>query len=77
MKLPVVPLLIALFMLPVTIIAAMFIHFRQVDRAKEYMCGEKVEYAFSSFYFSTDKATPYFSAVGILFFAAMILVAVF
>lgn len=75
MKLPFLPLLIAFFLLPVTIIAALFIRFKKVDRVKEYMCGEKVNYSFSSFYFSTDRATPYFSAVGILFFAALIVVA--
>lgn len=75
MKLPLVPLLIAFFLLPVTIIAAMFVRFKNVDRAKEYMCGEKVNYTFSSFYFSTEKATPYFYATGVLFFVALIIVA--
>ncbi|HLG39166.1 MAG TPA: hypothetical protein VI461_05830, partial [Chitinophagaceae bacterium] len=75
MKLPFLPLLIAFFLLPVTIIGAMFIRFKNVDRVKEYMCGEKLNYSFSSFYFSTDRATPYFSTVGILFFAALIIVA--
>jgi ech hydrogenase subunit A len=56
MELPMVPMLIALFMLPATIIAAMFVRFKKVDRAKEYMCGEKINYSFSSFYFSTDAA---------------------
>jgi ech hydrogenase subunit A len=74
-KLPILPLLIAFFLLPVTIIAAMFVRFKNVDRAKEYMCGEKVNYSFSSFYFSTDRATPYFAAVGALFFVALIIVA--
>jgi ech hydrogenase subunit A len=76
MTLPIVPLLIAFFLLPVTIILAMFIRFKNVDRAKEYMCGEKINYSFSSFYFSTDKITPYFSIIGILFFVALIVVAV-
>ena len=76
MTLPIVPLLIAFFLLPVTIILAMFIRFKNVDRAKEYACGEKIDYSFSSFYFSTDKATPYFSIIGILFFVALIVVAV-
>jgi ech hydrogenase subunit A len=75
MRIPLVPMLIAFFLLPVTVVVAMFIRFRQVDRAKEYMCGEKVNYAFSSFYFSTDRAVPYFSAAGILFFIALIMVA--
>jgi hypothetical protein len=46
-----------------------------VDRAKEYNCGEKIDYSFSSFYFSTDKATSYFSVIGVLFFVAIIVVA--
>lgn len=75
MTLPIVPLLIAFFLLPVTIILAMFIRFKNVDRAKEYMCGEKINYSFSSFYFSTDKATPYFSIIGILFFVALLVAA--
>ncbi len=76
MALPILPLLVAFLLLPVTIIAALFVRFKNVDRAKEYMCGEKIEYSFSSFYFSTDKATTYFSAIGILFFIALVLVAV-
>jgi len=77
MTLPILPLLIAFLLLPVTIIAALFVRFKNVDRAKEYMCGEKVEYSFSSFYFSTKKVTPWFSAVGLVFFVVLILVAVF
>lgn len=75
MKLPMVPLLVAFFLLPVTIVAAMFVQFKRTDRAKEYMCGEKINYSFSSFYFTTDKAAPYFSTAGILFFIALIAVA--
>ncbi len=75
MKLPMVPLLVAFFLLPVTIVAAMFVQFKKTDRAKEYMCGEKINYSFSSFYFTTDKAAPYFSTAGILFFIALIAVA--
>lgn len=74
-KLPLVPMLIAFLLLPVTIITAMFIRFKNVDRAKEYMCGEKVNYSFSSLYFSTDRATPYFATAGVLFFVALIMVA--
>lgn len=74
-KLPLVPMLIAFLLLPVSIIAAMFVRFKNVDRAKEYMCGEKVSYSFSSFYFSTDRATPYFATAGVLFFVALIIVA--
>ncbi|MBI3136974.1 MAG: hydrogenase [Sphingobacteriales bacterium] len=75
MRLPIVPLLVAFFLLPVTIITALFIRFRRVDRASEYMCGEKLNYSFSSFYFSTDRATPYFYAAGILFLITLLLVA--
>lgn len=75
MRIPLLPMLIAFFLLPVTILLAMFIRFRHADRAKEYMCGEKINYSFSSFYFSTDRAIPYFSAAGILFFIALIAVA--
>ncbi|HRE38131.1 MAG TPA: proton-conducting transporter membrane subunit [Chitinophagaceae bacterium] len=74
-KLPLIPMLIAFLLLPVSVIAAMFVRFKNVDRAKEYMCGEKVSYSFSSFYFSTDRATPYFATAGILFFVALIIVA--
>lgn len=75
MKLPIVPLLIAFLLLPATLITAMFIRFKNVDRAKEYMCGEKINYSFGSFYFSTDVATPYFYTIGIVFFISLILVA--
>lgn len=76
MTLPMVPLLIAFLMLPATIIAAMFVRFKNVDRAKEYMCGEKVNYSFGSFYFSTDVALPYFYGIGVVFFVALIVVAI-
>lgn len=76
LTLPIIPLLVAFILLPVTISVAMFIRFKNVDRAKEYMCGEKLDYAFSSFYFSTGKTTAYFSVIGILFFIALIVVAV-
>ncbi|HYK47671.1 MAG TPA: proton-conducting transporter membrane subunit [Parafilimonas sp.] len=76
MVLPVVPLMLAFLLLPATIVLAMFIRFKNVDRAKEYACGEKIDYSFSALYFSTDKATPYFTAIGILFFVALIAVVV-
>ena len=75
--LPLIPMLIALVLLPLGIIAAMFVRFKNVDRVKEYICGEKVEYNFASFYFSTDKATPYFATIGLLFFVSILLVAFF
>lgn len=73
---PVIPLLIAFLLLPVTIILAKFIKFKNTDRAKEYACGEKTNYSFSSFYFSTDKALPYFYTIGIASFILLILVAI-
>jgi len=75
--LPLIPMLIALLLLPLGIITAMFVRFKNVDRVKEYICGEKVEYNFASFYFSTDKATPYFATIGLLFFVSILLVAFF
>jgi ech hydrogenase subunit A len=73
-KMPLIPMLIAFILLPLTLILAMVVKFKKVDRAKEYMCGEKIEYRFSSMYFSTDKLNPYFAAVGICFFVALIIV---
>lgn len=77
MALPILPLLVAFLVLPVTIIASVFVRFKNADRVKEYMCGEKIEYSFSSLYFSTEKAVPWFSAIGLLLFIVLILVAVF
>jgi hypothetical protein len=74
MTLPIISLVIAFLLLPLTIVLAMFVRFKNVDRAKEYACGEKVNYSFSTMYFSTDKATPYFTAIGILFFIALLVV---
>jgi len=75
MKLPIVPMLVAFLLLPTAIAIGMFVKFKNVDRVKEYTCGEKIDYSFSALYFSTDKATPYLTAVGILLFAAMVIVA--
>jgi ech hydrogenase subunit A len=69
---PIIPMAIAFLILPVTIIIALFIHFKNVDRVKEYACGEKVDYRFSTFYFSTEKAMPYFILIGGLFFIALV-----
>lgn len=77
MQLPLIPMAAALILLPIGIVTAMFVRFKHVDRVKEYMCGEKVEYNFSSFYFSTDGATPYFATIGTLFFISILLVAFF
>jgi len=73
-KLPFIPMLIAFILLPLTIVAAMVVKFKKVDRAKEYMCGEKIDYRFSSMYFATDKATPYFVGIGTAFFVVLVLV---
>ena len=75
--LPLIPMVIALVLLPLGIIAGLFVRFKKVDRVKEYMCGEKAAYDFSSFYFSTDKAASYFAAIGVLFFVSILLVAFF
>jgi ech hydrogenase subunit A len=75
-SLPIIPLFMAFLLLPVTIVIAMFIRFKNVDRVKEYMCGEKIEYSFSSMYFSTDRATPYFYAIGIIGFVALLVIAI-
>jgi len=72
-KLPLIPMVAALILLPLGIIVAMFVRFKNVDRAKEYACGEKVEYNFASFYFSTEKATPYFVYAGAIFFVGILL----
>jgi ech hydrogenase subunit A len=74
MVLPIVPLLITFLLLPVTMILAMVIKFKNVDRAKEYTCGEKIDYSFSALYFSMEKANPYFTLIGLLFFVALIAV---
>lgn len=74
MALPIVPLLITFLLLPVTLVLAMVIRFKHVDRVKEYTCGEKIDYSFSELYFSTNKATPYFTAIGIVFFIALLAV---
>ena len=74
LALPLIPMLIAFLVLPFTIIVSLFIHFRKVDRVKEYTCGEKVDYRFSSLYFSTDKVMPYYIIIGGIFFIALIFV---
>lgn len=71
--LPLLPMGIAFILLPITIIFALFIHFKNVDRAKEYTCGEKIDYRLGSIYFSTEKALPYFIVIGGIFFIALII----
>ncbi len=72
-KLPMVPMLVALVLLPFGIIIAMFVRFKNVDRVKEYTCGENVSYNFSSFYFSTQKASVYVVYAGILLFLGIVI----
>lgn len=76
-QLPIAPLAVAFFMLPVTIVIAMVIRFKHVDRVKEYMCGEKINYSFGSYYFSTEAAIPYFHSIGVIFFIIMLLISFF
>ncbi len=76
MSMPLLPLAIAFFLLPAVLYAAMFIRFKKVDRVKEYMCGEKVNYSFSSYYFSVEKITPWFTVAGILFFITLLAVVI-
>ena len=80
-KLPWAPMLIAFLLLPATLAIAMFVHFRRVDRVKEYVCGEKVQYSFGSFFITSKKNAPFLSlemvnplayAIGILFFIALL-----
>ncbi|HMO33001.1 MAG TPA: proton-conducting transporter membrane subunit [Lacibacter sp.] len=75
--LPLVPMAVALFLLPLTLVTALFIHFRKVDRVAEYACGEKVNYSISSFYFSTERAQPWLTATGLLLMVVLLAVAVF
>ena len=75
MQMNMLPMLVAFFLFPMAIIVSMFIRFKQADRVKEYACGEKVNYSFSSFYFSTDRAAPYFSVIATLFYIALVLMA--
>jgi ech hydrogenase subunit A len=77
MQLSLIPLLATFILLPLGIVVALLVRFKKVDRVKEYACGEKVEYNFSSFYFSTEKAVPYFATVGTAFFVVILLVAFF
>ncbi len=71
---PVLTMALAFLLFPITIIIAMLIRFKSVDRVKEYTCGENINYRFSSFYFSTDKANPYFIVIGGIFFICLIAV---
>ena len=72
---PLLPMLIASILFPVTLLVAMFLRFKNVDRAKEYACGEKIYYSFSSFYFSTERLTYWFSIIGMLCLIALLVVA--
>lgn len=74
MALPLVPMILAFLLLPATIVLARVVRFRHVDRVKEYACGEKLDYSFSTLIFSTEKATPYFTAIGIVLFVTLLAV---
>ncbi len=76
MNLPVIPMILAFLILPVSLFISLFIRFRKVDRVKEYTCGEKIDYKFNSFYFDTEFLLPYFKAVGLVFFALIIILTV-
>lgn len=76
MSMPLMPLIIAFFLLPVVLYLAMIVRFKKVDRVNEYMCGEKMDYSFSSYYFSVEKITPWFSVAGILFFITLLAVVI-
>lgn len=73
-SLPIVPLLITFLLLPLTMLLSMFIKFKNVDRAKEYTCGEKIDYSFAELYFKTGKLTPYFTWIGATLFVVLLLV---
>ncbi len=75
LAIPLLPMMAAIVLFPVTVIVAMFLRFKKVDRAKEYACGEKINYSFSSFYFSTERVTPWFSIIGVLCLIALLVAA--
>ena len=72
---PIVVLIAAFLLLPATLMAALYIRFKHVDRVKEYACGEKINYSFGSFYLSADSVSRYAYPLGLLFFLALIVVA--
>ncbi len=72
-KLPIIPMILAFIALPFTIILSLFVHFKNVDRVKEYTCGEKIDYRFSSLYFSNEKVMPYYILIGGIFFISIVI----
>jgi ech hydrogenase subunit A len=74
-NIPIVVLIAAFLLLPLTLMAALYIRFKHVDRVKEYACGEKINYSFGSFYLSADGVSRYAYPLGLLFFIALIVVA--
>jgi hypothetical protein len=74
-NIPILVLVAAFLLLPATLMAALFIRFKHVDRVSEYACGEKINYAFGSFYLSADGVSRYAYPLGFLFFLALIVVA--
>ena len=76
MNFPVIPMILAFLVLPVSLFISLFVRFKKVDRVKEYACGEKIDYKFNSFYFDTEFLLPYFKAVGLAFFLLIIILTV-
>ena len=76
MSFPVIPMILAFLVLPVSLFISLFVRFKKVDRVKEYACGEKIDDKFNSFYFDTEFLLPYFKAVGLVFFALIIILTV-
>lgn len=61
-----------MILLPGVLIAGSMWRFRNVDRAKEYACGEKTELSFSSYFFDFDRWNPAFVAVGVICFVSIV-----
>lgn len=68
-------LAVLLIMIP---FVAFFIHLRGVDRAKEYSCGEEIEFKNSSYILKLKDSTRFnISAFGALLFGVVLLLGVF
>jgi ech hydrogenase subunit A len=73
-RLSMLPMIGALLLFPLVYFVGNVVRFRNVDRVKEYTCGEKIELEFSAYYFNFDRFAPLFVAVGVAFFIAIVLV---
>jgi ech hydrogenase subunit A len=73
-QLAVWPMMGALLLFPLVAFLAQFVHFRGVDRVKEYNCTERYEQDFASHYYEFKKLNQWFILVGALFFIAIVLV---